>query len=197
MNHQERLNYFSKITLERKKGNCDVAMATVICIGELHLGSHHNVVAEFISQTAKPGDVVLLEAYPAFIEIPQDDVRRVIYRIPAGVKVKGWEDMKLYAEADKIMDRFEYLQKAMLHPGDISTERYEEVCMEYLETSREVDSIVLLKRNKQLMKVVQQERKKIKKDSRIFVLAGDAHFFEDPKIDTFLSSIKHVVLKTQ
>ncbi len=131
----------------------------------------HELIGKTLELYAQPGDVFLVEGFPANETINYNDLK--VYTesglsVPEFVNIKGWDDMEANIKAVKLLTelkKFSQRNSRRLQKSD--EEQLEDMSHQLYETE--------IKRNQSLINTIKEVRKNIPPSNRIFVIMGSAH----------------------
>lgn len=189
----EQLSAFSGIyEIGVDSGNCSIAEAKILCLGEVHNESAKRMVGKFVNLYANRGDIVLVERVARGETPPIEEIRD--YQFTDRVKIFGWDDMVLVNKIWRFRaERNEILKKIdKLHYQD-DKDQINQLRKESSSLDQQEEDIIIKQRNPSLIHSFQDARKQFP-DKRIFLSAGGRHFskYEDPHIIDELRKDKYI-----
>ncbi len=178
------------------EGNCEsLNDAEVICLGERHSYEHYKQIIEFIEFFAKDGDILLVEAASKNDKLDEKPYLKNAFLTRGGdsielskkVQVYGWEDKEAYNRHTEILYKIDMLEQKKSHDKnrneiDRAIESANKLSME-LATKRDIALIATV-----------NEKKASFPNKKIFIIAGVAHFTNNPKVPEELNRYRFTAL---
>ncbi len=152
-------------------------------------------IAQYLAETASAGDVILVEGYPSGVDVDREKAES-FGMLPEGVNIKGWDNMQLFEEGNKLYDELDRIN-AELKSFQIPDE--EKTTLKVYKSGDllpRIQQTVIKKRNQSLMQTVDVLRKE-NTDRRIFVVLGVNHIDKDPELVQYSEKFPYAVFKTK